>query len=135
MIYRALLVLSACLAASGATLAAGMDCPTLDNDKVESLLSDAPSCDASMACLWPARRSQEPRGVASPINSETRVSSHEVAALAVPTLVLAAPIAVLPGRTVAMAVRPRAKLGLDLVSRSMAGFSRRGNALLAADRR
>jgi hypothetical protein len=56
MIYRALLITSAWLMVSGTALAAGMDCPTLDYDKVESLLTDAPSCDASMQLLLACQR-------------------------------------------------------------------------------
>jgi hypothetical protein len=47
---------SAWLMVSGTALAAGMDCPTLDYDKVESLLTAAPSCDASMQLLLACQR-------------------------------------------------------------------------------
>jgi hypothetical protein len=55
-VCRVLLIISAWLMACGTVLAAGMDCPTLDYDKVESLLTDAPSCDASMQLLLACQR-------------------------------------------------------------------------------
>jgi len=39
------------LAASGTMPALAMDCPTSDYDQVEKLITDAPSCDASMQLL------------------------------------------------------------------------------------
>jgi hypothetical protein len=56
MIFRAIFGISAWLMVSGPALAAGMDCPTLDYDQVENLLTDAPSCDASMQLLLACQR-------------------------------------------------------------------------------
>lgn len=56
MTCRVLLAVSVWLMAAASAYAAGMDCPTLDYDKVESLLTDAPSCDAAMQLLLACQR-------------------------------------------------------------------------------
>lgn len=56
MVCRALLAVSAWLLACGPTLAAAMDCPSSDWVKVDDLMADAPSCDASMELLLACQR-------------------------------------------------------------------------------
>jgi hypothetical protein len=51
MACRGLFAVFAWLLACGAPLAAAMDCPTSDWAKIEDLITDAPSCDASMELL------------------------------------------------------------------------------------
>lgn len=56
MICRVLFGVSAWLLACGVTLATAMDCPTSDWTKVDDLIADAPSCDASMDLLIACQR-------------------------------------------------------------------------------
>lgn len=56
MICRALLAVAAWLTAAGGPPAAAMDCPNVDYDRVETLLTEAPSCDWSMKLLLACQR-------------------------------------------------------------------------------